>query len=116
MKENYTIIGAGVSESPDRHVHIKETPGFNIGGAGQPPKSTNSLHIHRTAEAFFILSGRWRFFWGNNGKDGEVILETGDVIEFTDNTIEERQMMLAKEKGYEIVDHSMVLYVKPLNK
>ena len=61
-------------------MHIKETPGFNIGGAGQPPKCTNSLHIHRTAEVFFILSGRWRFFWGNNGKDGEVILEAGDVI------------------------------------
>ncbi len=80
LKENYTIIGDGVSESPDRHVHIKETPGFNIGGSGQPPKCTNSLHIHRTAEAFFILSGRWRFFWGNDGKDGEVILEKGDVI------------------------------------
>jgi len=80
LKENYTIIGDGVSESADRHVHIKETPGFNIGGAGQPPKCTNSLHIHRTAEVFFILSGRWRFFWGNNGKDGEVILEAGDVI------------------------------------
>ena len=31
LKENYTIIGDGVSESADRHVHIKETPGFNIG-------------------------------------------------------------------------------------
>ena len=48
--------------------------------------------------------------------DHMVCLETGDVIEFTDDTIEERQMMLAKEKGYEIVDHSMVLYVKPLKK
>ena len=48
--------------------------------------------------------------------DHMVCLETGDVIEFTDDTIEERQMMLAKDKGYEIVDHSMVLYVKPLKK
>ena len=52
----------------------------------------------------------------SNHHDHMVCLETGDVIEFTDNTIEERQMMLAKEKGYEIVDHSMVLYVKPLKK
>ncbi len=43
-------------------------------------------------------------------------LETGDVIEFTDDVIEERQKKLAEEEGYEIVDHSMVLYVKPLKK
>ena len=30
--------------------------------------------------------------------------------------IEERQKKLAKKEGYEIVDHSMVLYVKPLKK
>ncbi len=48
--------------------------------------------------------------------DHMVCLETGDVIEFTDDMIEERQNKLAKEKGYEIVDHSMVLYVKPLKK
>ena len=41
--------------------------------------------------------------------DHMVCLETGDVIEFTDDTIEERQMMLAKDKGYEIIDHSLVL-------
>ena len=48
--------------------------------------------------------------------DHMVCLETGDVIEFADDVIEERQKKLAKEEGYEIVDHSMVLYVKPLKK
>jgi Fur family ferric uptake transcriptional regulator len=48
--------------------------------------------------------------------DHMVCLETGDVIEFTDDIIEERQKKLAEEEGYEIVDHSMVLYVKPLKK
>ena len=52
----------------------------------------------------------------SNHHDHMVCLETGDVIEFTDDTIEERQMILAKDKGYEIIDHSMVLYVKPLKK
>ncbi len=79
-KENFTIIGAGVSESPDQHVHIKDTPGFNIGAAGQPPHCRNSLHVHRTAEVFFVLSGRWRFFWGRWGTAGEVILEEGDIF------------------------------------
>ena len=50
QKENFTIIGGGVSESPDQHVHIRDQIGFNIGAAGQPPKCHNSLHSHRTAE------------------------------------------------------------------
>ena len=45
--------------------------------------------------------------------DHMVCLNTGDVIEFTDDIIEERQKKLAQERGYEIIDHSMVLYVKP---
>jgi len=79
-KENFTIIGGGVSEAADQHVHIKETPGFNIGAAGQPPYCRNSLHTHRTAEVFFVLSGTWRFFWGRYGDAGEVILTKGDII------------------------------------
>jgi len=80
QKENFTIIGGGVSESADQHVHIADTPGFNIGAAGQPPKCRNSLHVHTTAEVFFMLKGRWRFFWGRNGDAGEVVLEEGDII------------------------------------
>jgi mannose-6-phosphate isomerase-like protein (cupin superfamily) len=79
-KENFTIIGGGVSESAEQHVHIRETPGFNIGAAGQPPKCRNSLHSHRTAEVFFVLRGRWRFFWGRWGTAGEVTLEEGDIF------------------------------------
>ncbi|MEM1073958.1 MAG: cupin domain-containing protein [Pseudomonadota bacterium] len=80
QKENFTIIGGGVSESPDQHVHISIPHGFNIGAAGQPPKCRNSLHSHRTAEVFFVLSGRWRFFWGRWGTAGEVTLEEGDIF------------------------------------
>jgi len=80
QKENFTIIGGGVSESPDQHVHITIPHGFNIGAAGQPPKCRNSLHDHRTAEAFFVLSGRWRFFWGRWGDAGEVVMEPGDIF------------------------------------
>ena len=80
QKENFTIIGGGVSESPDQHVHIAIPHGFNIGAAGQPPRCRNSLHSHRTAEVFFVLKGRWRFFWGRWGDAGEVVLEEGDII------------------------------------
>jgi mannose-6-phosphate isomerase-like protein (cupin superfamily) len=80
QKENFTIIGGGVSESPDQHVHITDAIGFNIGAAGQPPRVRNSLHSHRTAEVFFVLSGRWRFFWGRWGDAGEVVMEKGDIF------------------------------------
>ena len=80
QKENFTIIGGGVSESKDQHVHITIPHGFNIGAAGQPPKCRNSLHSHRTAEVFFVLKGRWRFFWGRWGNAGEVVLEEGDIF------------------------------------
>jgi quercetin dioxygenase-like cupin family protein len=80
-KENFTIIGGGVSESLDQHVHIRDTPGFNIGAAGQPPHCRNSLHVHRTAEVFFVHRGRWRFFWGLHGDAGEVVLEEGDIFD-----------------------------------
>ena len=46
--------------------------------------------------------------------DHMVCLETGKVIEFHDELIEKRQESIANKMGYEIVDHSMVLYVKPI--
>ena len=46
--------------------------------------------------------------------DHMVCLETGTVNEFSDDVIEQRQKDIAAKLGYELVDHSMVLYVKPL--
>jgi Fur family ferric uptake transcriptional regulator len=45
--------------------------------------------------------------------DHMVCLESGKVIEFHDEMIEKRQEEIAQAHGYELVDHSMVLYVKP---
>ena len=103
QKENFTIIGGGVSESPDQHVHIAIPHGFNIGAAGQPPKCRNSMHNHRTAEVFFILSGRWRFFWGEHGDAGEIILEQGDIFNIPTNIF----------RGFENIgtDYGMIMAV-----
>ena len=79
-KENFTIIGPGVAESPDQHVHIEIPHGFNIGGARQPPGCLNSQHSHETAEVFVVHSGTWAFLLGPNTEDGEVILGPGDTI------------------------------------
>lgn len=80
QKENFTIIGPGVSESPDQHVHIEIPHGFNIGAARQPPGCINSQHSHETAEVFVIHSGRWAFRLGPEARDGEVVLGPGDTI------------------------------------
>jgi len=79
-KENFTIIGPGVAESPDQHVHIEIPHGFNIGGARQPPDCINSQHSHETAEVFIIHSGTWAFYLGPECEDGEVVLGPGDTI------------------------------------
>jgi quercetin dioxygenase-like cupin family protein len=84
-KENFTIIGPGVAENPHQHVHIREAHGFNIGGARQPPHCTNSLHSHLTEEVFIIHQGSWRFFWGEHGDAGEVLLHQGDTISIPTN-------------------------------
>lgn len=44
--------------------------------------------------------------------DHMVCMDSGDVIEFNDPLIEERQREIAEAHGYQIVDHSLVLYVK----
>jgi len=79
-KENFTIIGPGVAENPDQHVHIRLPHGFNIGGARQPPGCTNSQHSHRTAEVFVVQHGGFRFKTGVDGDLGSVDLGPGDVI------------------------------------
>ena len=37
---------------------------------------------------------------------------TGEVVEFNDPIIEQRQREIAEEHGYELIDHSLVLYVR----
>lgn len=84
-KENFTIIGPGVSENPDQHIHIAEPHGFNIGGARQPPHCANSQHSHETAEVFVVLSGEWSFNLGETGEDARIRLSAGDVISLPTN-------------------------------
>lgn len=80
QKENFTLIGPGVSENPNQHVHIAEPHGFNIGGARQPPRCLNSQHSHETAEVFIVHKGRWRMIFGVNADEGSAEMEEGDVI------------------------------------
>ncbi|RZV33708.1 MAG: ferric iron uptake transcriptional regulator [Chromatiales bacterium] len=44
--------------------------------------------------------------------DHMVCVETGDVVEFVSEEIERLQHEVAEKYGYELIDHSLVLYVK----
>lgn len=46
--------------------------------------------------------------------DHMVCVKTGDVIEFVNEEIEKLQHKIAEEYGYELVEHNLVLYVKPI--
>lgn len=78
-KENFTIIGPGVSENPEQHVHIAEPHGFNIGAARQPPHCVNSQHSHDTAEVFVVHSGHWTLNFGETGNELRIEAGPGTV-------------------------------------
>jgi len=46
--------------------------------------------------------------------DHMVCVESGEVIEFFNEDIEILQRAMAKEHGFELLDHNLVLYVRPL--
>lgn len=79
-KVNYSIIGAGVTQSSEQVVNLAEPHGFALGIAAMPHGVTNNLHMHYTAEVFMIYRGEWVFRWGPEGKDGEVLGRAGDVL------------------------------------
>ena len=79
-KENYSLIGPGVTQSADQVVNLTEPHGFSMGVAAMPPGTVNNLHVHYTAEVFMIYKGEWTFRWGADGKDGEVVGRAGDVV------------------------------------
>ena len=79
-KENYSLIGSGVTQSADQVVNITEPHGLSMGVAAMPPGTVNNLHVHYTAEVFMIYKGEWTFRWGPDGKDGEIVGRAGDVV------------------------------------
>ncbi len=80
LKENYSLVGPGVTQSRDQVVNLTEPHGFSLGVAAMPPGTVNNLHIHFTAEVFMVSRGTWTFRWGADGADGEIVGRPGDVV------------------------------------
>lgn len=66
-------------------------------------------------ETHDFRDGRARYEAADNDHHDHLIdLTTGDVIEFVDEEIERLQERIAKKLGYELIDHRLELYGKPL--
>lgn len=48
--------------------------------------------------------------------DHMVCVDSGEVVEFVSEEIERLQHEIAEEHGYDLIDHSLVLYVRPRKK
>jgi Fur family ferric uptake transcriptional regulator len=61
------------------------------------------------------FAGDYSVFELESGRhhDHMVCVETGKVMEFAHEDIERLQVEIAARHGYELVDHSLVLYVRP---
>lgn len=80
QKDNYSFIGVGVSQNAEQFINLQEPHGFNVGAAGMPSGTVNSLHLHYTAEVFINFGGEYLVRWGADGMDGEYLSHDGDVI------------------------------------
>ena len=63
-------------------------------------------HNFEGGQAFYELDS-------GDHHDHMVCVETGTVIEFSNTEIERLQAEIAAEHGFDIVDHSLVIYVRP---
>ena len=83
---NYAVIGDTASENPDFAVQraITDPHKFQIGMGWAPSGCGPHWHTHDYIEAFFILKGPWKFYWGNDedpdNPEGDFILNEWDMI------------------------------------
>ena len=83
-RKNYSIVGPGVAEDSKQFIKIPKPHSFNLGAVSAMPKNGSGLHSHTTAEVFLIFSGKWKFYWGADGKHS-TILNAGDIISMPTN-------------------------------
>ena len=86
MRMNYAVIGDTAAENPDYSIQraITEPHNYQIGMAWAPPGCGPAWHTHDYTESFFVLTGPWTFYWGNEDDpakvEGEFVLNAWDMI------------------------------------
>lgn len=70
-------------------------------------------------EKLDFSDGKARYEWKSNIKEHHhhlIDLDTGEVIEFQDDELEELKKRIAKRLGYKLVNHRLELYGKKIKK
>ena len=85
FRMNYAVIGDTASEDPEFRPMLDAPHKFQIGIFMCPPNNGPAYHTHDYIELFMPLSGRWRFYWGDDPDkpdepDGEDYLDPWDMI------------------------------------
>jgi quercetin dioxygenase-like cupin family protein len=78
-RQNFNVLGAGVTEDASLEVSIKDDVDFNITYMKSSPGKGPALHDHKTVEVFMSLSGKWEILLGDDGENS-IILEEFDII------------------------------------
>ncbi len=80
---NFAVVGDTASENPDFRPYLTQPHKFQIGMVNAPPNCGPAYHTHDYIELFVVLTGRWRYYWGNSPEgvpDGEAFLDMWDMI------------------------------------
>ncbi len=81
-------------------------------------RTLDILAKHDFVRTMDIGDGRVRYESkiGHPHHDHMICVETGDIIEFVSDEIEEIQEKIAEKHGYKIIKHIHQLFVKPIKK
>ena len=107
-----------LENNPDAHVSAEDVYKFLI-DAGEDVGLATVYRVLTQFESAGLVS-RHNFDGGHsvfeldrgNHHDHMVDVEDGTVLEFTNAEIEKLQHEIAEKHGFELVEHSLVLYVK----
>ena len=109
-----------LENSPDRHLSAEDVYKALLEAGDDVGLATVYRVLTQFEQAGLVerhnFDGGHSVFELDNGEhhDHLVCNDTGRVIEFHNDRIEQLQIEIAKELGYELAGHSLVLYGKPL--
>ncbi len=79
VRDNYNVIGRGVTEDATMEVAIPDARDFHLTIARAEPGKGSALHAHKTLEVFVALTGNWSIIWGDQGEN-ELMIGPWDTI------------------------------------
>lgn len=108
-----------MEDAPDKHMSAEDVYKSLLGAGEEVGLATVYRVLTQFETAGLVI--RHNFDSGHsvfeidqgNHHDHMVCLKTGKVIEFHNDEIEKLQQKIAEEHGFELEDHSLVLYVLP---